>query len=70
MSKLKEKKTLIRKDDQKRLDIFINLSHNKHLSDNGLIQLVKLLARHAAEEDFARSINLSDQGDSSHEKPR
>ena len=71
MGKVKEKKTLIRDNDRKRLDFSINLSHNKHLSDKGLIQLVKLLARQSAEEDFARSINLSQiKGGSSHEKTR
>ena len=65
MSRIEEKKTLTGNDGRKRLDIFIKLSHNSDLSDKSLIQLVKLLARQAAEEDFARSINHSKSGGTS-----
>jgi hypothetical protein len=56
MSKFKTNKGLILKDGQKRLDISINVSHNKPLSNKRLIQLVKLLARQAAKEDYLQSI--------------
>lgn len=57
MSKPKKHKNLIKNDNQKRLDISINKSHNRHLSDKSVIQLVKLLARQAAEEDYLQSFN-------------
>ncbi len=59
MSKSKTHKKLIKNEDQKRLDISINTSHNRSLSDNSVIQLVKLLARQAAEEDYLQSITNS-----------
>lgn len=61
MSKFKKHKNLNQNDNQKRLDISINKSHNRYLSDNSVIQLVKLLARQAAEEDYLQSIIQSDQ---------
>ncbi len=59
MTKPKTNKNLIKNKDQKRLDISINTSHNRPLSDNSVIQLVKLLARQAAEEDYLQSITQS-----------
>ncbi len=63
MSKLKPNTGLVSNDDQKRLDISINMSHNKVLSDKSVIQLVKLLARQAAEEDYLRLIIRNQGGD-------
>jgi hypothetical protein len=62
MTKPKTNKNLIKNKDQKRLDISINTSYNRPLSDKSLIQIVKLLARQAAEEDYLQSIIQSDQG--------
>ncbi len=70
MTKPKTHENLIKNDDQKRLDISINMSHNRTLSDNSLIQLVKLLARQAAEEDYLQLINHLDQGGEPYEKAR
>ena len=70
MSGSKRNNKLISNEDQKRLDITINTSHNKVLSDNSVIQLVKLLARQAAEEDYMRSITHNDQGGEPYEKAR
>lgn len=56
MSKKFNKKDLILNDDLKTLDICEIVSHNKTLSKQRLIELVKLLARQAAEEDYAQSI--------------
>jgi len=61
MSKLKKHKISFLNDDQKRLDISINTSHNSNISDKSVIQLVKLLAKQAAEEDYLQSIIQSDQ---------
>ena len=61
MSSHKINKKLIKNDDQKPLDISINTSHNRYLSDKGIIQLVKLLAHQAAEEDYMQLI-IQDQG--------
>ena len=51
MSKSETNIGLISNDAQKRLDISINVSHNRPLSRQSVIQLVKLLPRQAAEED-------------------
>ncbi len=56
MTRNSDKKELILGGDQKRLDISINVSHNKALSNKRLIEFVKLLARKAAEADYAQSI--------------
>lgn len=56
MTQNPKKKKLIENDAQTLLDVFINVSHNKPLSNERLIQLVKLLARQAAEADYAQSI--------------
>ncbi len=52
------KKKLFKNDVQRSLEIAQNVSHNKILpqSNERLIQLVKLLARQAAEDDYAQSI--------------
>lgn len=70
MTKPKTNKNLILNDKNKRLDISINVSHNKTLSDKSLIQIVKLLARQAAEEDYMQSIIQIDQGGEPYEKAR
>ena len=62
MSRQKKSINLVRNEGQKTLDFSINVSHNRPLSDRGLIQLVKLLARQAAKEDYMQSILHSDQG--------
>lgn len=59
LKKPQKNKNLIKNGDQKTLDITINMSHNKTLSDKDVIQLVKLLARKAAEEDYMQSITDS-----------
>ena len=59
MTRNNNKKELIKNDVQRQLDISENTSHNKTLSNDRLIQLVKLLARQAAEEDYAQSIRHS-----------
>jgi hypothetical protein len=56
MTKIPRKKKKIENDAQSLLDISINASHNKALSNERLIQLVKLLARQAAEHDYAQSL--------------
>ena len=61
MSTFKPDTGRISNDGGKRLDISINMSHNRPLSRQSVIQLVKLLARHAAEEDYLQSI-IRDQG--------
>ena len=69
MSRSKTNIGLISNDAKKRLDISINVSHNRPLSNHSVIQLVKLLARQAAEEDYRQSI-IRNQGDSAHEETR
>lgn len=69
MSKSKADINLISNNGQKRLDISINVSHNRPLSNESVIQLVKLLARQAAEEDYRQSI-IRNQGGGAHEKAR
>lgn len=59
MKEPEKNKNLIKNEDQKGLDVSINVSHNRVLSDKGVIQLVKLLARKAAEEDYMQSITHS-----------
>ena len=54
MSKVKQNKQLASIGGQNRLDISVNVSHNKTLSKERLIHLVKLLARQAAEDDYAK----------------
>jgi len=56
MTQNPKKKKLIDNYAQTQLDIIANVSHNKTLSHERLIQLVKLLARQAAEADYAQSI--------------
>lgn len=56
MSKTFNKNDRILNDALKSLDICQNVSHNKALSKQRLIHLVKLLARQAAEEDYAQTI--------------
>jgi len=70
LTKPKNNKSLISNEDQKRLDISINVSHNRYLSDKGIIRLVKLLARQAAEEDYMQLITHLDQGGEPYEKAR
>lgn len=55
MSKVNRDKKLGSNGEQNRLDISVNVSHNKTLSKKRLIQLVKQLARQAAEEDYAKN---------------
>jgi len=69
MSRSKTNIGLISNDAKKRLDISINVSHNRPLSNHSVIQLVKLLARQAAEEDYRQSI-IRNQGGSAHEETR
>ncbi len=54
MSQNPKKKKLIENDAQTQLEISTNVSHNKTLSNERLIQLVRLLARQAAEHDYAQ----------------
>lgn len=57
MSKVeRNKKKLALIGDQNALDILVNVSHNKALPKKRLIQLVKQLARQAAEDDYAQLI--------------
>ena len=63
MRKPPKNKNLIKNEDQKALDISINTSHNRLLSNKGVIQLVKLLARQAAEEDYMQSIIRNQDGE-------
>lgn len=69
MSRSKTNIGLISNDAQKPLDISINMSHIRALSNEAVIQLVKLLARQAAEEDYRQSI-IRNQGGSAHEETR
>ncbi len=61
VTKHRKNKNLIKNEAHKPLDLSINVSHNRNLSDKGIIQIVKLLARQAAEEDYLQSI-IQDQG--------
>ena len=63
MSTFNPDKGLVSNDGEKRLDISINMSHNRPLSRQSVIRLVKLLARQAAEEDYLRSIIRNQGGD-------
>ena len=54
MSKVKRHKRLASIGEQNALDISVKVSHNKALSKERLIQIVKLLARQAAEDDYAK----------------
>lgn len=61
------KKKTIRNDAADSLDFCPKVSHNGHLSDKRIIEFVKLLARHAAESDYAQSAPHSDQGGNDHD---
>lgn len=56
MSKPETKNDQTLSGDRRALAICLKSSHNKPLSNERLIQLVKLMARQAAEDDYARSI--------------
>lgn len=54
MSKVIRNKQLASMGDPIDLDISVKVSHNKALSKERLIHLAKLLARQAAEDDYAK----------------
>ena len=70
MSKSEKNKILITNEGNKRLDFSINVSHGGSVSNKRVIQLVKLLARLAAEEDYRQSSFIQNQGGKPYEKAR
>ena len=69
MTRPQKNKNLTKNKGHKGLDISINMSHNRVLPDKGVIQLVKILARQAAEMDYMHP-NSQNQNGEAYEKAR
>lgn len=61
------KKNRIQLKPDEGLEICPKVSHNEYLSDTRIVEFVKLLARHAAESDYAHLSLHSGQGGSDHD---
>ncbi len=63
---LKKEKNLNKSSDEG-LDISPKLSHNRGLSDISMVEFVKLLARYAAESDYAYLSLYRNKGGQDHD---
>jgi len=62
-----KKENILNKTANEGLEILPKLSHNGYLSNDSMVEFVKLIARYAAERDHAYLFLHFDQGGNGHD---